>query len=488
MGGPSNPEVLARAAALFACDPGDLAPRVRDGVLDLLGGGFAPTFTQRTLDTRLTAWLYDTLRDRLTSAFGVPDFSTEARNLCERLAVGAGDAVLDVACGRGNFTVELARRVGPDGLVVGLDIAASMLARAANRVRREQLDNVVLVRGDALALPFRDRAFAHVNCSGGLHQMPDLDRALREIARATTAGGQFTGSSFARSGAEETGLRGWLWRRWSLHFVPIVALGRAVERAGFAEVGAQMAGRYMGYVWGRRAEAYSAIRPGFYKLPRAGTLGTKDTRRISLTEARPLHVFRYNHCPGVAATSGGRKKHANSTLLAPVGLVLRCCMGHRGQRADEGVTDPSLTITAVLPEFSLELPTQIRFLALKDFLVTEKDTGRDPARRRTEPCWPTEVLDLAVANDSERGLLGITLNPTLPATTGLRLLQRSSGADGGSWLKTGCPNSSGTDRRSAARRFCSGSAHRVTAWRTDPTTRRSHPFGQDGCSMESPAT
>lgn len=254
MGGPSNSAALARAAALFACDPGDLAPRVHDGVLDLLGGGFAPTFTQRTLDTRLTAWLYDNLRDRLTSAFGVPEFSAEVGNVFARLAIEQGDVVLDVACGHGNFTVELARRVGPGGLVVGLDIAASMLARAANRVRRERLDNVVLVRGDALALPFRDGVFAKVNCSGGLHQMPDLDRALGEVARATTVGGRFTGSSFARSGAEETGVRGWLWRRWSLHFVPIVALGKAIARAGFGEVGAEMAGRYMGYVWGRRAE------------------------------------------------------------------------------------------------------------------------------------------------------------------------------------------------------------------------------------------
>ncbi len=148
--------------------------------------------------------------------------------------------------------MELARRVGPDGLVVGLDIAASMLARAANRVRRERLDNVLLVRGDALALPFRDAAFAKVNCSGGLHQMPDLERALGEMARVATPGARFTGSGFARDGSEQTGVRGWLARRWSLHFVPIVALRRAVEAAGFGEVGAQMAGRSMGYAWGRR--------------------------------------------------------------------------------------------------------------------------------------------------------------------------------------------------------------------------------------------
>lgn len=253
MHGPSNPDALARAAALFACDPASLAPRVQDGVLDLLGDAFHPTFTQRTLDTAFTAWIYDALRDRLTSTIGMPDFETEVRDVAERLAIAEGDVVLDVACGQGNFTVELARRVGPTGLVVGLDIAASMLARAANRVRREGLGNIVLVRGDALALPFRDAAFAKVNCSGGLHQMPDLDRALGEMARVAMPGARFTGSSFARDGTEESGLRGWLWRRWSLHFVPVVVLGRAVEAAGFGDVRAQMAGSAMGYAWGRRA-------------------------------------------------------------------------------------------------------------------------------------------------------------------------------------------------------------------------------------------
>jgi len=250
--GPSNPAVLARAAALFERDPAELAALVRDGVLDLLGTSFAPTFTQRTLDTALTAWLYDSLRDRFTGAIGMPDFRSEVRAVAERLDLAKGEAVLDVACGQGNFTVELARRVGPDGFVVGLDIAASMLARAASRVRRERLDNVLLVRGDALALPFVDAAFAKLNCSGGLHQMPDLGHALGEMARVTKPGGRFTGSSFARSGAGESGLRGWLWRRMQLHFVPIERLEREVAAAGFADVEAELAGRFIGYAWGRR--------------------------------------------------------------------------------------------------------------------------------------------------------------------------------------------------------------------------------------------
>lgn len=249
-----NPALLARAAPLFDRDPADLASHARDGVLDLLGADFAPTFTQRTLDTAATAWLYDRVRDVLMPRFGLPDFARESRAVAERLALVPGAVVLDVACGHGNFSADLARRVGPEGLVVGLDIAGSMLRRAAHRVRRAGLDNVLLVRGDALALPFRPGVFDAVNCSGGLHQMPDLARALAEMARVAKPGAHFAASGFARSGADESGLRGWLWRRFALHFIPVATLERAIETAGFAGATTQLEGAIFAYASARRPE------------------------------------------------------------------------------------------------------------------------------------------------------------------------------------------------------------------------------------------
>lgn len=220
---------------------------LRDGVLDLLGDAFAPTLTQRALDTRATAWLYDAVRDRGTRWIGMPDFDDEVEAVARRLSLAPGDTVLDVACGHGNFTVELARRVGPEGLVIGLDISAAMLARAAARVRRTGLANVLLVRGDALALPLADAAFAAVNCAGGLHQMPDLDRALAEMARVAAPGARLAASTFAQSGAEPRGWRGWAARRLALHFVPERRLAHALEGAGLHDVRTEMAGAWFAY-------------------------------------------------------------------------------------------------------------------------------------------------------------------------------------------------------------------------------------------------
>lgn len=245
------PEVLPGGDGLR--DPGSgRAFPLEGGVLDLLGR-FEATPTQRMLDTRATAWLYDRARDALTPLFRMPDFATEAAEVVERLALAPGDVVLDVACGHGNFTEAIARRVGPAGLVIGLDISASMLARAARRVAG--LRNVLLVRGDALALPLASSSVPKLNCSGGLHQLPDLDRALAEMARVTREGGRFAASGFAAAGEEPGGLRGWLWRRLALHFVPLGPLARSAVAAGFGAVEARMAGPAVGYVWGTRGAA-----------------------------------------------------------------------------------------------------------------------------------------------------------------------------------------------------------------------------------------
>src|SRR4029453_13180944 len=53
----------------------------------------------------------------------------------DRIGIGPGERVLDVGCGTGQTSLELARRVGPDGRVTGLDISAPMLGRALERAR-----------------------------------------------------------------------------------------------------------------------------------------------------------------------------------------------------------------------------------------------------------------------------------------------------------------------------------------------------------------
>src|SRR6476660_7355285 len=62
--------------------------------------------------------------------------------LFDRLGVGAGLRCLDVGCGGGDVTFELARRVGPRGWVVGVDIDAAKLDLARQDAAAEGMANV----------------------------------------------------------------------------------------------------------------------------------------------------------------------------------------------------------------------------------------------------------------------------------------------------------------------------------------------------------
>src|SRR5438270_3228463 len=80
----------------------------------------------------------------------------------------------------------------------------------------------------------------------------------------------------------------------------------------------------------------------------------------------------------------------------------------------------------------LSQPTTMAFVAPNTILVCEKASGK--VRRVVNGVIQNDAIDLAVANNSERGLLGICLHPDF-ATNGLVYLYYSrSTVDGGSWL------------------------------------------------------
>ena len=75
--------------------------------------------------------------------------SPAGRQAIDAAAPSAGEHVLDVGCGCGSTTLELARRVGPTGDVLGIDLSEPMLARARARADASGLTNVRFLRADA---------------------------------------------------------------------------------------------------------------------------------------------------------------------------------------------------------------------------------------------------------------------------------------------------------------------------------------------------
>jgi demethylmenaquinone methyltransferase / 2-methoxy-6-polyprenyl-1,4-benzoquinol methylase len=100
-------------------------------------------------------------------------------------ALGAGDSALDVACGTGDLAIELSRRVGGDGEVIGSDFAQEMLERARVKAPALQWD-----LGNALDLPYASNRFDATTVGFGARNFSDLDRGLAEMARVVKPGGR----------------------------------------------------------------------------------------------------------------------------------------------------------------------------------------------------------------------------------------------------------------------------------------------------------
>ena len=108
----------------------------------------------------------------------------------------AGERVLDLCCGPGNLSLDLAR-----ASVVGLDLAPGMLRLAVAAAPAASF-----VLADAEVMPFVSESFDAVACGHGLQFCPDLGAVLREIARVLRPGGRLAASAPFRSGGRTSNL------------------------------------------------------------------------------------------------------------------------------------------------------------------------------------------------------------------------------------------------------------------------------------------
>jgi demethylmenaquinone methyltransferase/2-methoxy-6-polyprenyl-1,4-benzoquinol methylase len=107
-------------------------------------------------------------------------------------AVGArpGDRVLDVCTGTADLAIELSRRVGPAGSVVGTDFCEEMVRLGVPKTGGADAAPVALGVADTLRLPFKDGSFRGVTVGFGIRNVADLRGGIREMARVTSPGGR----------------------------------------------------------------------------------------------------------------------------------------------------------------------------------------------------------------------------------------------------------------------------------------------------------
>lgn len=131
------------------------------------------------------AGVYDVMNSAMTAGL----HHQWRQRAVDRAHVGPGSDALDVCCGTGDLALELRRRIGPDGRVVGCDFSEPMLELARRKSGEEGLP-VEFAWADALDLPYGDAGFDAVTVGFGARNLADLDRGLAEMARVLRAGGR----------------------------------------------------------------------------------------------------------------------------------------------------------------------------------------------------------------------------------------------------------------------------------------------------------
>jgi ubiquinone/menaquinone biosynthesis C-methylase UbiE len=200
-------------------------------------GPRASSFAQRAMESETIARVYESrlwrrsLLARL--ALGL-SFEDEQALIQGAARLDPAAQVLDLACGSGIYARPFANALA-GGTVVGLDLSPAMLRHARRAAAAEGIDNLYLVRGDAMALPFPAARFDHVNCCGALHLFPDAARALAEMHRVLHPGGRVTLAVVQRPGGLLAPIASVLLRLGVESFRP-ADLEAMLERAGFDDV------------------------------------------------------------------------------------------------------------------------------------------------------------------------------------------------------------------------------------------------------------
>jgi ubiquinone/menaquinone biosynthesis C-methylase UbiE len=110
------------------------------------------------------------------------------RGTVARLRINPGARVLDVCCGSGASAIPAAEAVGPQGFVLGVDLAENLLALARDKARNQGLNNIEFRVGDMLDL--QANGFDVVICVFGIFFVPDMQGALAELWKHVRPGGR----------------------------------------------------------------------------------------------------------------------------------------------------------------------------------------------------------------------------------------------------------------------------------------------------------
>ncbi len=97
--------------------------------------------------------------------------------------------VLDVACGTGDFTIEIARKAAPGSKITGIDLSEGMMSIGREKIASAAVE-ATLEYGDCEALTYVDNSFDRITVGFGVRNFEHLELGLREMQRVLKKGGK----------------------------------------------------------------------------------------------------------------------------------------------------------------------------------------------------------------------------------------------------------------------------------------------------------
>ena len=126
---------------------------------------------------------------QLEELYRTRDVVAQRAATMEKLSIKPGERVIDIGCGPGFLSEDIAECTGPAGLVLGVDISADLIALCKARSEAPSLNYVV---GDATELGVAGESFDVAVCTQVAEYVPDVQKVLAEMYRVLRPGGRGT--------------------------------------------------------------------------------------------------------------------------------------------------------------------------------------------------------------------------------------------------------------------------------------------------------